>query len=386
MKKIIYISLILSSHALFSQSLCNVHNFGNLQIHDSGKVGFHANLTNDGAFDQNVGEAGFYNQTQDLTISGTNSPVFYDMITDVLGDLTLEVAVAITNTKDFRNGRLVTPRNNPSISLNFLNDTPYFGANNDSHVDGYATNNGLLNFTFPIGDDFRLRTMSISANGSQTTARGAYFFEDPSDPSTFSDSFDTTKFQPTLSVVSPVEFWDLDGETATQVTLTWDEQSAISELADTLENLRVVGWNAFEERWIDLGNISFTGNLAAGSITSESIIPNDYEILTIGSILKSGDDIFVYTGISPNGDEKNDFLVIKGIETSPNNEITIFNRWGVIVYQKENYKNIPEEAWTGASNGRVTVNKDELLPVGTYFYVLKLKDREDKTGYIYLQR
>ena len=359
-----------------------------MQVHDQGRMGIHANIVNDGIFDQNVGEVGFYNQDPDLdlTISGANSPVFFDMVTDVAGDLILEVAVGVTNSKDFRNGRIFTPRNNPAISLNFTNDSPYIGASDGEHVDGYVTNNGLLDYTFPIGDDFRIRPMSIEVSASQTTSRGAYFFEDPGNSSTFSDSFDTSSFQPTLSVVNDVEFWDLDGATTTQVTITWDEQSNIANLADSPENLRVVGWNAFEERWIDLGNVTFTGDLTSGSITSESIIPNDYEVLTIGSILRSGDDIFVYTGISPNGDNKNDFLVIRGIETSPENKISIFNRWGFIVYEKENYRNDPQTAWKGESNGRVTVKKDDLLPVGTYFYVLKLKDREDKTGYIYLQR
>ncbi len=386
MKKLLLPILLINTYALLSQSLCNIHNFGNIQVHTDGKVGFHSNVINDGNFDQNTGEVGFYNKNEGLTISGNNSPVFFDMITDVAGELNLEVSTGVTNSKDFRNGRIVTPRNTPAVALDFINDSPYFGENNNKHVDGYVTNTGLLDFTFPVGDDFRLRPMSIEVSASQTTSRGAYFFENPEDNSTFSDSFDLTKFEPTLSAISPVEFWDLDGETATRVTLTWDAQSAIANLADTPEYLRVVGWNPFEEKWIDLGNEAFTGDLTSGTMTSEAIIPNEYTVLTIGSILKASSDIFVYTGISPNGDLKNDFLVIEGIETSPNNELTIFNRWGVVVYKKENYRNTPEEGWTGVSNGRATLKKEDLLPVGTYFYVLKLKDREDKTGYIYLQR
>lgn len=386
MRALTYIFLVLNTCTIISQSLCNIHNFGNIQTHDDAQVGFHANLTNDGIFNENGGETGFYNRNQSLTITGINTPTFYDLVTDVPDDLFLEVAVDVANFNDFRNGRIFTPRNTPNISLNLLNDNPYIGASDPNHIDGYMTNSGILDFTFPVGNDFRIRPLRIRDVATTTTTRAAYFFENPTTSSTFVESFDTTKHQETLNVISPVEYWDLDGTEPTTVTLTWDEESNIPFLADELEYLRVVGWNTFEEKWIDLGNINFSGDSNAGELTSELFIPNNYEALTIGSILKSNEDIFVYTGISPNGDEKNDFLVIRGIETIPDNEIKIFNRWGVLVYEKKNYKNVPEEAWNGESQGRVTLKGDDLLPVGTYFYNLKLKDREDITGYIYLQR
>ena len=385
-KNSFYILFFALTASAFGQSLCNVKNFGNLQIHEDGKIGFHANLTNDGNFADNKGEAGFYNDSESLTVSGVNAPAFYDFITNVPNDLNLETAVAVTNSQEFQSGRIITPRNTPEIALNFLNDAPYLNAADENHVDGYVTNNGLLDFTFPVGDDFRLRPLSIQMSASENTSRAAYFFENPDDSSSFSTAFDTSKFQPSLSVISPVEFWDLDGDTETSVTLTWDAQSAIGALAESISSLRVVGWNSFEEKWIDLGNIETTGTLEIGTITSVPFNPNDYEALTFGSIFKSGSDLFVYSGISPNGDGKNEFLVINGIEAVPDNKLTIFNRWGVIIYEMENYKNDPTTAWKGASTGRTTIKEQDQLPVGTYFYVLKLKDREDKSGYVYLQR
>src|SRR5690606_2168594 len=41
-------------------------------------------------------------------------------------------------------------------------------------------------------------------------------------------------------------------------------------------------------------------------------------------------------GISPNDDLKNDFLVIPCIEDYQNNEIKIYNRLGVLIYQNKN--------------------------------------------------
>jgi len=87
-------------------------------------------------------------------------------------------------------------------------------------------------------------------------------------------------------------------------------------------------------------------------------------------------------GISPNGDGINDVLNIPGLDDYPDNKISIFNRWGNLVYQKDNYDN----SWDGTATEGLTVGGD-LLPIGTYFYVLDLgNNTEPLSGYIYLNR
>ncbi len=88
-------------------------------------------------------------------------------------------------------------------------------------------------------------------------------------------------------------------------------------------------------------------------------------------------DLVIPTGITPNGDGKNDQLVIRGIERYPDNVVTIFNRWGNLVYQKENYNN----EWTGGNNS------NDPLPEGTYFIILVIKNTEIKMNtYVDLRR
>ena len=67
-------------------------------------------------------------------------------------------------------------------------------------------------------------------------------------------------------------------------------------------------------------------------------------------------EIFAPQGISPNGDGKNDRLVFKGLflRKIPNH-LSIFNRWGTLVFEMESYDN----SFTGT-----------VLPDGTYYYVL----------------
>ncbi len=378
---ILYIFLFLTFAFAKAQSV--FHNFGNVQIHDQGQIGFHIDLINDGDFDNNLGLAGFYNTQNELYVSGTNQPIFYDMEVAVDDDLFLEVAVGVSNFLEFLDGRVITPRNQLDIILDFTNNGMYLGEDDSRHVDGYVNNNGDLDFTFPIGDDFRLRTMSVlREDNTFISYTGAYFFEDPNAPSTLGAPLTTSSYQNSLSIISNLEYWDLNGLSPARVTLTWDEMSDIEILADDLTSLRVVGFSPTLNQWINLGNTSVSGDFSNGKITSEVLNPNLYTALTFGSILKGNGSITVYTAISPNGDGINDTLIIEGLETSPNNELFIYNRWGVEVFSKKNYDN----SFGGISDGRFTINGSKKLPVGTYFYVLKLKDQRDLAGAFYINR
>ncbi|WP_378185446.1 gliding motility-associated C-terminal domain-containing protein [Aquimarina sp. W85] len=365
------------------------HNFGNIQIHEQGAIGFHIDLINDGRFNENLGMVGFYNSNGRLTVSGTEKPVFYDLEIDVDDNLYLEVAVGSTNFQEFINGRVITPRDQSIVSLDYDIDTPYLGANDDRFVDGYAAITGALDFTFPIGDDFRLRPMAIEPEAATNTARGAYFFEDPNNPNFFPKGFDTANYEATLYGVSIFEFWDLNGSIETKVTLTWDDNSNLPTLVENLENLRVVGWDTEQNTWINLGNTGVRGDLNNGEIVSAPFIPDTYTIITFGSSSELLDgDFEVFNAVSPNGDGINDTFVIQGLTAFPDNTLEIFNRWGVKVYEKNEYHKVQEtsEGFAGRSNGRATILDNSELPVGTYFYVVKINGRKSLSGYLYINR
>jgi uncharacterized repeat protein (TIGR01451 family)/gliding motility-associated-like protein len=103
-------------------------------------------------------------------------------------------------------------------------------------------------------------------------------------------------------------------------------------------------------------------------------------------------DMLIPTGFSPNGDGINDQFRISCIERYPNAHIEVYNRWGNLVYKKEKYGNVnvwgdTEAWWDGASTHNWNIGKDK-LPPGTYFYLLDLKngDEKPKTGSIFLNR
>ncbi len=89
--------------------------------------------------------------------------------------------------------------------------------------------------------------------------------------------------------------------------------------------------------------------------------------------------VIVYDGISPNGDGYNDFWEIEDIDRYPDAEIEVYNRWGVILFSAKGntYNN---NKWDGTQNG-------ELLPVGTYYYIINLNnDSELQSGAITIIR
>jgi len=96
------------------------------------------------------------------------------------------------------------------------------------------------------------------------------------------------------------------------------------------------------------------------------------------TIEMTGCDIYaptaVYNGFSPNNDGINDFFVVEGLEDTDAEELSIFNRWGNLVFFAKDYQN----NWDGTWNG-------EDLPDGTYFYVIEVSG-DSYEGFIQLQR
>ncbi|RZK13573.1 MAG: gliding motility-associated C-terminal domain-containing protein, partial [Pedobacter sp.] len=79
-------------------------------------------------------------------------------------------------------------------------------------------------------------------------------------------------------------------------------------------------------------------------------------------IVQTTADVSIVNNIlTPNGDGKNDFFLVKGLEKYPSNKLTIFDRGGRTLYLKTNYQN----DWDGYLNGRA-------LMEDTYYYILDL--------------
>ncbi|MBE7648432.1 gliding motility-associated C-terminal domain-containing protein [Tenacibaculum finnmarkense] len=92
----------------------------------------------------------------------------------------------------------------------------------------------------------------------------------------------------------------------------------------------------------------------------------------------------VANGFSPNGDGVNDtWIVLPDVANKyPKNIMRIYNRHGNLVYKALTYNN----DWDGTSNGKITINKESKLPVGSYVYILELNNATKKVlkGWVYI--
>ncbi|WP_346757007.1 Ig-like domain-containing protein [Agaribacillus aureus] len=135
-----------------------------------------------------------------------------------------------------------------------------------------------------------------------------------------------------------------------------------------------------DETYVGLDSIQY-------SICDSALPPLcDEAMIRIEVTPSSACQINIYTGISPNGDGFNDSWIIEGISCFPDNELQIFNRWGNLIFKTTGYNN-QNVVWGGEVNTGLLIKGTKMAPNGTYFYILRLKELDEKySGYIVLNR
>lgn len=386
MKNLIYVLFFFLG--FFTKAQTALYNSGNLQIHQNGQIGFHTNLINDGIFDENLGLSGFYGDIP-LTVSGAFTATFFDLEISNSTSVSLDTGINTTNNTNFILGDFVTPRDDADIFINFEENAFHIGANDISKVDGYVALTNQQNFTFPVGDQLQLRPLIIESEEVNLFAKCAYFLENPNTPSTFNNNFDTDRKSLGIGFISDIEFWRLEGSQPTTIQISWNERSAIARLTDDSSMVIPVGWSKNRNQWVSLAGPASIGDLTQGIVRSTTIIPDDYEIITFGALGLGilGEDPLIDLGnfiVSANGDGINESFIIPELEQSPNNTLRIYDRYGLKVFEMDNYT----DQFNGFANtGNILFGKEKGLPTGIYFYTVSLDDLElDFQGFLYLTR
>ncbi|MCK5136331.1 MAG: gliding motility-associated C-terminal domain-containing protein [Bacteroidales bacterium] len=153
-------------------------------------------------------------------------------------------------------------------------------------------------------------------------------------------------------------------ETTLEAKLGTDEKGAWSVVS---------GNGIFEDphspvTWVS--DLVIGDNIFAWSVTNE-VCPEATDRVMIRV-----KDFVIPTVITPNGDGKNDYFHVEGIEQFDASELIILNRWGEEVYRTAPYQN----DWEGVnSNGR-------MLPEDTYYTILKIKNDDVRKGYVMIIR
>ncbi len=114
-----------------------------------------------------------------------------------------------------------------------------------------------------------------------------------------------------------------------------------------------------------------TGNNRLYWIVTNNVCPADTDEVTIVS-----GGLIIPTLITPNGDSKNEYFIIGGIENIGKSELIIFDRRGKMVFQSNKYDN----KWNGVDYNLNPLAND------TYFYILKSSNGRSFSGYIMIRR
>jgi gliding motility-associated-like protein len=112
-------------------------------------------------------------------------------------------------------------------------------------------------------------------------------------------------------------------------------------------------------------NINPLTGLGGGTIAALVRDANGCEVMTQAEIRRPGVNCLeALAVVTPNGDGKNDFLIIHCLDDFSNksNHLEVYSRWGQIVYKKDNYDN----DW----DCKTPEGYD--LPEGAYYYVIQV--------------
>lgn len=225
---------------------------------------------------------------------------------------------------------------------------------------------------------------------------------------------------PAVAIVKTVVFNDDNGNGYTEVgeTLTYSFRIANKgnsdleniTVADPLTGISIIG-APINLAIGQIDNSSITGtytltqtDLNAGSISNQAIASgisksgiivmdksdfNDFNgekptVLEFGNCL-----IKIFNAVSADGDKNNSRFYIQGLECYPENTVQIYNRWGILVFERNHYNN-NDIVFRGISEGAFSSKYSNELEEGTYYYIVTYKDKQyvthQRTGYLYLTK
>jgi gliding motility-associated-like protein len=137
---------------------------------------------------------------------------------------------------------------------------------------------------------------------------------------------------------------------------------------DAFANVSAVGGSApYTYVWSSGDTLANTDSLAPGTYT---VTITDAGGLSVTQTFSVADGTGIcgvqpYSGLTANGDGHNDLWVIDYLDLHMPNTVTIYNRWGMMVWKGDNYDN-SSVVWNGAAQD------GSRLPDGTYFYVIEV--------------
>ena len=202
-------------------------------------------------------------------------------------------------------------------------------------------------------------------NPSAVSVSGTYYIE--------ADNAGCTDIAPVVATINPIPLAPTAGTNATYCSVwtivpltasgtggiyTWyNEAGAVVGTGPTYTPSNAVGTSTF--------SVTETVAGCEGPASDVTIVVNICEIT-------------IPTAFTPDGDGVNeDWEIVDLDAVYPGNAVTIYNRWGNVLYKHDSTVDGPydQDRWDGTFNG-------EALPVGSYYFIIDLgiEGEESKTG------
>jgi gliding motility-associated-like protein len=379
-KAILVVSLCISGHALVKGQVVNngqkifIDNNA-LVFVDNNYKHLAGNIVNNGKmkitgdwFNNDLASTVFDIRSAGLTdlaggsqqIGGSNKTSFSDLNLSGSGNKTLAVNTDITknlflNDKELKTGAYTLSVLNP-LSESISRTTGFISTDKQGKL--MRNTNTANSYLFPLGSSLYgtsiYRPVSVEPlNADLNTYSIAFLNENPS-----GSGYNTSDKRQDIDRVFDDYFYILNQESGSSAINAKFYQDA----TDEDEFAQLVSWNNAGVWEKAAPSTVSNGNFGDGlnrSLLFKSAGTLKNLPVTFASASKTGDALTFFNGFSPDGDGKNDRWLIKNIDLFPDNELTVYNRWGDEVFKEKGYSST--NAWDGSNMNQ-----------GTYFYVLKV--------------
>lgn len=283
--------------------------------------------------------------------------------------------VQLNYTVNNLNSTDILPANTP---IAFYADTILIGQSfttNPIGINNFESNTIIVTIPETVGDNFII-TMVVDDDG---LGNGS-IIETNEDNNSFQNQIELLIIPPiqTLNAVTECD----EGFNSTSFDLEDIIQNALP--LNTSQNITfytsIDDLNQNENEIFD--SFSFTNTESPQTIYVK--IENNicYDIFQF-NILVENCPPRVPQGFSPNNDPYNDWFNIQGLyNIFDKHKLLIYNRLGALIFEGNN-----QTPWIGKANRGIN-NTGQILPVGTYFYILFLNDPNYKPmkGWVYLNK
>lgn len=359
---------------------------------NDGNLYIFQNWKNDGLVTYTDSQNGstFFNGLDDQFIEGTQvsnfKNTFFENTSSVV-PFHLSGKIAVGGNSEFKQGVVLAGDYGGKVI--FREKATHTLTSDLSFVDGPVEKDGVAAFEFPVGAGNYFRPSYHAAGANNGDIYTTQYFNKNSHNIHSHDERDEK-----ILDINKNEYWEVTqdkGANKIILSLTMDSRTTPAEFFNPGDDYQVVitRWDSVSGKWInEKGDVSdpLAGKPYEKLLTAQV---SGYGIFTMALIKKPepiSEEVTIYNAISPNDDGLNDSFVIEGISNFPDNELEIYNRWGVKVYDAKSY-NESDNMFRGYSDGRATIKRGDKLPTGTYFYILKYNTGQkvkERTGYLYI--